>query len=46
MPGGLNDWAAFPVLEAVVCGDTEVDAPRVSEILDVDTSDCALLGGP
>ncbi len=44
MPCGLYDRTAFPVLEAVVCGDTEVDAPRVSEILDVDTSDCACYG--
>ena len=41
MPCGLNDRAAFPVLEAVVCCDTEVDAPRVSEILDVNAPDCS-----
>ena len=41
MPGGLDDWTAFPVLEAIVCCDTEVDAPRVTEILYVNAPDCA-----
>ena len=41
MPGGLNDWAAFPVLEAIIGGDTEVDAPRVPEVLYVNAPDCA-----
>ena len=41
VPCCLYDRASLPVLEAVVRCDTEVYAPRVPEILDVDTSDCA-----
>ena len=38
---GLNDRASLPVLEAEVGCDTEVDAPRVPEILYVNAPDCA-----
>lgn len=38
---GLNDRASLPVLEAEVGCDTEVDAPRVPEILYVNAPDCS-----
>ncbi len=41
MPGGLNDRTSFPVLEAVVRCDTEVDALRVTEILYINAPDCS-----
>ena len=41
VPCGFNDRTSFPVLEAIVRCDTEVDAPRVPEILYVNAPDCA-----
>jgi len=38
---GFNDRISFPVLEAVVRCDTEVDAPCRSEVLDVNAPDCS-----
>lgn len=35
MPGGLDDRTSFPVLEVIVCGDTEVDAPRVPAAISI-----------
>ena len=40
MPRGLYDRTAFPVLKAIVGGDTEVDASGVPEFIDVDAPDC------
>ena len=41
VPCCFYDRASIPVLEAVVRSDTEVDAPRFPEILEVDTSHSA-----
>lgn len=38
---GFNDRASLPALEAVVRCDTEVDAPRCSEVLDINAPDCS-----